>query len=87
MAIKFEPQQEEKTYKVGDTFLFANKEPVVINRVKANEVILSSILYGCRLSAPMSVNDDMKITEHELDHLTGGASSEFTKRDFKPILI
>ena len=91
MAIKFEPQQEqpqeEKTYKVGDTFLHENKDPYMIIRASTDEVILSRLTDGLRWDNGVKVSDYDEITQSELDKLMGSSSSEFTQRDFKLILI
>ena len=83
MAIQFEPQQEqpqqEKTYKVRDTFY----GPYTINRAGNGEVILSGFLGNNRHTAPIKVGNDMRITQSEFDELTCGASSDFTQVDFK----
>ena len=93
MAIQFGPQQEqpqpqqEKTYKVGDTFLYKNKKPYMIVVYGESSVILSSLTDGRRWYNPVKVSDYNRITQAEFDELTGGDSSEFTQRDFKIILI
>ena len=91
MAIKFEPQQEqpqeEKTYKVGDTFLYKNKKPYMIVVYGESSVILSNLTDGRRWSDSVKVADYEGITQSELDKLMGSSSSDFTQRDFKLILI
>lgn len=93
MAIQFGPQQEqpqpqqEKTYKVGDTFLYNNEEPYMIAGSGYKEVILSCLTDGRRWHNLVKVSDYNRITQAEFDELTGGDSSEFTQRDFKIILI
>ena len=91
MAIQFEPQQEqpqqEKTYKIGDTFLHENKDPYMIAWSGYKEVILSCLTNGKRWSDAVKVSNSDEITQSEFDKLTYGQSSEFTQRDFKLILI
>lgn len=93
MAIQFEPQQEqpqpqqEKTYKVGDTFLYKNEEPYMIIKASTDEVILSRLTDGLRWDNGVKVSDSDEITQSEFDKLTYGQSSEFAQRDFKIILI
>lgn len=95
MAIKFQPQQEqqqeqpqeEKTYKIGDTFLHENKEPYMIVVSGGNEVILSCLTDGRRWKVGVKVSDIYKITQAEFDLLTGGRSSDFTQQDFKLTMI
>lgn len=87
MAIKFEPKagepKEEKTYKIGDTFMHISDEPYIINRVGVNKVILSCMIDGTRWQDPISVTDDACITQKEFDELIAGDSSEFTPADFE----
>ncbi len=91
MAIQFEPQQEqpqqEKTYKVGDTFLHKNKEPYMIVVYGESNVILSSLTDGIMWGNAVKVSDYDEITQSELDKLMGSSSSDFTQRDFKLIVI
>ena len=91
MAIQFEPQQEqpqqEKTYKVGDTFLYKNKDPYMIVVYGESSVILSSLTDGRRWGNAVKVADYGGITQSELDKLMGSSSSDFTQRDFKLIVI
>lgn len=91
MAIQFEPQQEqpqqEKTYKVWDTFLYENTEPYMIFESDTFYVVLLCLTGGSRWSKAVKVSDYHRITQSEFDQLTDGYSSEFTKRDFKLILI
>ena len=91
MAIQFEPKQEqpqeEKTYKIGDTFMHVRCEPYIIARARANEVILTSLVSGNRFKNSIKVVDAESITESEFHVLTDEAPSDFTQRDFKLILI
>ena len=91
MAIKFDPKadepKEKKTYKVGDTFLYKNKDPYMIVVYGESNVILSNLTYGRRWSDSVKVADYGGITQSELDKLMGSSSSEFTQRDFKLIVI
>ena len=91
MAIQFEPQQEqpqeEKTYTVGDTFLYNGISPYMIAASGHNEVILSCITDGYRWNTAVKVSNYREITKSEFDKITDGRSSEFTQRDFKLIFI
>ena len=74
---------EQKTYKIGDTFKHLKSgEAYILARVESDKVHLVCLDDGNEWHNPVSVSNDVKITQEEFDEITNGKSSDFIQTDY-----
>lgn len=74
---------KQKTYKIGDTFKLSKyKQAYILARIESVKVHLVRLDNGNEWHKPVSVSNDLKITQEEFDEITNGKSSDFIQTDY-----